>query len=273
MRQFHDMLLNIRIRGVDKQNRTGVDTRAIFGYQMRFDLSKGFPLVTTKFTSFKNIATELLWFLQGSPNINYLHSVGNHIWDEWAFPDGTFGPIYGYQWRTWPAADGTSIDQIANVINKLKSNPDDRRMIVSAWNVDAVESGAMALPPCHVLFHFFTRPPTTPDGKRKLDCLLYQRSCDTFLGVPYNVASYALLTHMIAHVVGMEPGDFVWTGGDVHIYKNHTEQVSELLRREPYPLPTLEINSEVTDIDDFVLEDFVLKGYKHDPAIKAPVAV
>lgn len=285
MKQYHDMLEKIRFEGVDKGDRTGTGTRSIFGHQMRFDLKAGFPLLTTKFTPFRLILTELLWFLQGNPNISYLHEHNNHIWDEWVKEDGTFGPIYGSQWRSWPNpvityddANGEHIrdepiDQIANVINQLITNPNDRRMIVSAWNVADVEAGKMALPPCHVLFQFYTRPLLT--GGLGLSCQLYQRSCDTFLGVPFNIASYALLTHMIAELVGMRADEFIWTGGDVHIYKNHFPQVDKLLTHNPElcALPNLKFTRQVNNIDEFTVGDFELQGYTSYPPLKADISV
>lgn len=286
MRQYLDLVFDVMQNGVDKGDRTGTGTRSVFGRQMRFDLSKGFPLVTTKFTPFKLIATELLWFIQGNRNISYLHKNNCHIWDEWVKEDGTFGPIYGKQWRSWPDYTELSkkkdsvfgelysgfrkeIDQLQNVIDKIKTNPNDRRMIVSAWNVADVESGEMALPPCHVLFQFYV-------ADNKLSCQLYQRSCDLFLGVPFNIASYALLTNMIALICDLDVGEFIWTGGDVHLYQNHFEQVQTLLMRQPLPLPELFITKdweEEITIDDFELKDLKIFGYKHYPAIKAPIAV
>lgn len=272
MKQYLDLVRHINENGVIKPDRTGVGTKSVFGYQMRFDLDKGFPLVTTKLTSFRLIATELLWFLGGKCNKLDLQAAGNSIWDEWDAPNpsepGDMGPIYGVQWRSWPTtqADGSTTvkDQIADVIQRIKTNPNDRRMIVSAWNVAAIPD--MALPPCHVMFQFYVA-----DGK--LSCQLYQRSSDVFLGVPFNIASYALLTKMIAHVTGLEAGEFIWTSGDTHLYLNHQEQVDELLTRTPGVLPWVELQRKVTDIDDFRLEDFSLIGYLHQGSLKAPVAV
>jgi len=264
MKQYLDLLRHILQDGTVKSDRTGVGTKSVFGYQMRFDLSKGFPLLTTKKVHMKSIIYELLWFISGDTNIRYLKEHGVSIWDEWADADGELGPVYGHQWRSWPTPDGGSIDQLSNVIESLKYNPDSRRHIVSAWNVAEVDR--MALPPCHSLFQFYVA-----DGK--LSCQLYQRSADSFLGVPFNIASYALLTMMIAQVCGYVPGDFVHTFGDVHIYLNHMEQVNLQLSREPKALPTMLINPDVKDIFDFRYDDFKLEGYDPWPAIKAPVAV
>ena len=250
--------------GTDKSDRTGTGTRSVFGYQMRFDLSEGFPLVTTKKLHLKSIIYELLWFLRGDTNIGYLHEHGVRIWDEWADKDGNLGPVYGAQWRHWPAPDGRSIDQIIEVLNQIKNNPDSRRMIVSAWNVGQLDR--MALMPCHALFQFYVA-----DGK--LSCQLYQRSADTFLGVPFNIASYALLTLMIAQVCGLKPGEFVHSFGDVHIYRNHFDQVQLQLSREPRPLPVMKINPEVKDLFSFQYEDFSLEGYDPHPHIKGEVSV
>lgn len=250
--------------GVDKPNRTGVDTRGIFGYQMRFDLSKGFPLITTKKVHMKSVIHELIWFLKGSTNIKYLRENGVTIWDEWADKKGNLGPVYGKQWRDWVAKDGKHIDQIAEAVEQIKNNPTNRRIIVSAWNVGEIDK--MALPPCHLLFHFYV-------ANEKLSCLMYQRSCDTFLGVPFNIASYSLLTMMMAQVTGLKPGDFVHVLGDVHIYKNHFKQVRQQLRRKPRKLPKMIINPNVKNIDDFKYEDFELIGYDPHPTIKAPIAV
>lgn len=340
MKQFLNLIEQVERRGVWKGNRTGVRTLSMFGAQEIFDLRMGFPLVTLKKTSFKNIAVELLWFLQANPNIDFLHEHGCHIWDEWVKPDGTFGPIYGTQWRTWLdtkfvehahteagiarreeleakgyiqdnydditncAAMTRMIDQLQNVIDRLKTSPDDRRLIVSAWNVGDVESGEMALPPCHSFFQFWTRELTKGERmaagiesglvtanilvdaydiegqldllgvpKRGISCQLYQRSCDLFLGVPYNIASYALLTHMIGKLVNMEPLEFVWTGGDVHLYENHMDQVAELKTRTPSAMPQLKIKRTPEGIDHFKLEDFEIRGYYPQGALKAPVAV
>ncbi len=250
--------------GVDKSDRTGTGTRSVFGYQMRFDLNKGFPLVTTKKVHIKSIIHELLWFLQGNTNIAYLKENGVSIWNEWADEQGELGPVYGYQWRSWPRPEGGSIDQIANLIDQIKRNPDSRRLIVSAWNPAMVEH--MALPPCHTLFQYYVA-----DGR--LSCQLYQRSADTFLGVPFNIASYALLTMMVAHVCGLELGDFVHTFGDAHIYHNHFDQVREQLSREPRPLPQMQLNAQHMDIFGFKFEHFSLLDYNPHPHIKAPVAI
>ncbi len=264
MQQYHDLLKHILENGSVKTDRTGTGTISCFGYQMRFDLSKGFPLVTTKKLHLKSIIYELLWFLKGDTNIKYLKEHGVSIWDEWADENGNLGPVYGKQWRSWEGADGKTFDQIMDVLNQIKKNPDSRRMIVSAWNV--AELPEMALMPCHSLFQFYVA-----DGK--LSCQLYQRSADVFLGVPFNIASYALLTLMMAQVTGLQPGDFVHSFGDVHIYSNHMDQVKLQLSREPYPLPTMKLNPEVKDLFSFEFEDFTLENYQCHPAIKAPVAV
>jgi thymidylate synthase len=264
MKQYHDLLQHILDNGTLKEDRTGTGTTSVFGYQMRFDLSEGFPVVTTKKLHLRSIIVELLWFLRGDTNIKFLNDHGVSIWDEWADENGDLGPVYGHQWRSWPARDGGTIDQISNLINQIKHNPDSRRLIVSAWNVADVDN--MALPPCHSLFQFYVA-----DGK--LSCQLYQRSADTFLGVPFNIASYALLTLMIAQVCGLEPGDFVHTFGDAHLYSNHIEQAKLQLSRECRPLPTMKINPAVNDIFDFKLEDFELINYDPHPHIKAQVAV
>lgn len=264
MKQYLDLLQHVLDTGVMKSDRTGTGTRSVFGYQMRFDLSKGFPAVTTKKLHLRSIIHELLWFLNGDTNLKYLHDNRVSIWDEWADQNGDLGPIYGYQWRSWPDAKGNHIDQISQVINTIKNNPDSRRIMVSAWNVGQLDQ--MALLPCHVMFQFYVA-----DGK--LSCQLYQRSADIFLGVPFNIASYALLTHMIAKVTGLQPGDFVHTFGDAHIYMNHMEQVNLQLSREPRTLPKLKMNPDVKDIFAFRFEDFELEGYDPHPAIKAPVAV
>lgn len=250
--------------GTDKSDRTGTGTRSVFGYQMRFDLSEGFPLVTTKKLHLKSIIYELLWFLRGDTNIGYLHEHGVRIWDEWADKNGNLGPVYGAQWRHWPAPDGRTIDQIKEVLNQIKNNPDSRRMIVSAWNVGQL--GQMALMPCHALFQFYVA-----DGK--LSCQLYQRSADTFLGVPFNIASYALLTLMVAQVCGLKPGEFVHSFGDVHIYRNHFDQVQLQLTREPRRLPVMKINPDVRDLFSFRYEDFTLEGYDPHPHIKGEVSI
>jgi thymidylate synthase len=264
MKQYHDLLQHILDNGTLKEDRTGTGTTSVFGYQMRFDLSEGFPVVTTKKLHLRSIIVELLWFLRGDTNIKFLNDHGVSIWDEWADENGDLGPVYGHQWRSWPARDGGTIDQISKLINQIKHNPDSRRLIVSAWNVADVDN--MALPPCHSLFQFYVA-----DGK--LSCQLYQRSADTFLGVPFNIASYALLTLMIAQVCGLEPGDFVHTFGDAHLYSNHIEQAKLQLSRECRPLPTMKINPAVNDIFDFKLEDFELINYDPHPHIKAQVAV
>ncbi len=264
MQQYTDLLRHVLAHGNKKQDRTGTGTTSVFGYQMRFNLAEGFPLLTTKKVHLKSIIHELLWFLQGSTNIAYLKENGVRIWDEWADENGNLGPVYGYQWRNWPKPDGTHIDQITQVVNAIKKNPDSRRLIVSAWNVADVDQ--MKLPPCHAFFQFYVA-----DGK--LSCQLYQRSADIFLGVPFNIASYALLTMMVAQVCGLKLGDFVHTLGDAHIYSNHMEQVQEQLSRELRPLPQMKINSNVTDIFSFKFEDFCLENYDPHPAIKGVVAV
>lgn len=264
MKQYHDLVRHVLTNGAKKEDRTGTGTVSVFGYQMRFDLSEGFPLLTTKKVHLKSIIHELLWFLQGSTNIAYLKENGVRIWDEWADENGNLGPVYGYQWRNWPKPDGTHIDQITQVVEMIKNNPDSRRLIVSAWNVADVDK--MKLPPCHAFFQFYVA-----DGK--LSCQLYQRSADIFLGVPFNIASYALLTMMIAQVCGLKLGDFVHTLGDAHIYSNHFEQVNEQLTREPRALPKMRINPEVKSIFDFKFEDFTLEEYDPYPAIKGTVAV
>lgn len=264
MNQYETLLKHVYQNGSDKSDRTGTGTRSIFGYQMRFNLTEGFPLVTTKKVHLKSIIYELLWFLRGDTNIKFLKDNGVTIWDEWADDKGELGSIYGYQWRSWPAPDGRHIDQISNIINTIKNNPDSRRIIVSAWNVADIEK--MALPPCHTLFQFYVI-----DGK--LSCQLYQRSADLLLGVPFNIASFALLTMMVAQVCKLDYGDFVHTFGDVHIYKNHFEQVELQLSRKPRDYPTMRINSKVDSIFDFKYEDFSLEGYNSYPPIKAPIAV
>lgn len=264
MKQYQDLMRHVLEHGHKKEDRTGTGTISVFGYQMRFNLGEGFPLLTTKKVHLKSIIHELLWFLQGSTNIKYLKDNGVSIWDEWADENGNLGPVYGYQWRNWPKPDGTHIDQITQVVNSIKKNPDSRRLIVSAWNVADVDQ--MKLPPCHAFFQFYVA-----DGK--LSCQLYQRSADIFLGVPFNIASYALLTMMVAQVCGLKAGDFVHTLGDAHIYLNHLEQTREQLSREPRHLPAMRINSDVKDIFGFKFDDFTLENYDPHPAIKAPVAV
>ena len=264
MKQYHDLLQHLLDNGVKKSDRTGTGTFSVFGHQMRFDLKEGFPLLTTKKLHTKSIIHELLWFLKGETNIAYLKENGVSIWDEWADENGNLGPVYGYQWRSWPNPDGTQTDQITKLVEGLKKNPDGRRHIVSAWNPSFIDQ--MALPPCHCLFQFYV-------AEGKLSCQLYQRSADTFLGVPFNIASYALLTMMMAQVCGYEPGEFVWTGGDVHLYSNHVEQAQLQLSRDFRPLPKMKMNPEVKDIFDFKYEDFSLENYDPHPHIKAAVAV
>ncbi len=264
MRQYLDLMQLVLDKGCEKSDRTGTGTRSIFGHQMRFDLAAGFPMLTTKKLHLKSIAVELLWFLRGDTNTAFLKEHGVSIWDEWADANGELGPVYGRQWRSWPTADGRHVDQIRQLLDQIKKTPDSRRLLVSAWNV--AELDQMALMPCHALFQFYVA-----DGR--LSCQLYQRSADIFLGVPFNIASYALLTLMIAQVTGLEPGDFVWTGGDCHLYLNHLEQAQLQLTRSPHPLPTMTINPAVTDLFAFKLEDFTLSNYHPHPHIKAPVAV
>ena len=264
MRQYLDLLEHVLQNGVKKADRTGTGTISVFGYQMRFDLQQGFPVLTTKRLHLRSIIHELLWFLRGETNLDYLHANNVTIWDEWADEHGDLGHIYGYQWRSWPSHDGRSIDQITNVIKSIKENPNSRRLIVSAWNVGELDK--MALPPCHLLFQFYVA-----DGK--LSCQLYQRSCDIFLGVPFNIASYALLTLMMARVTGLKPGDFVHTLGDAHIYLNHIDQVRLQLSRKPYPLPQMIINPDKKNIFDFVFEDFKLVNYLSHPHIKGEISV
>jgi thymidylate synthase len=264
MKQYLDLMKDILENGTTKTDRTGTGTVSVFGRQLRFDLSKGFPLVTTKKLHLRSIIHELLWFLRGDTNIKYLKDNGVTIWDEWADENGNLGPVYGYQWRSWPAPNGAKIDQISKLIEQIKNKPDSRRHIVTAWNPAEVDS--MALPPCHALFQFYVA-----DGK--LSCQLYQRSCDTFLGLPFNIASYALLTHMVAQQCDLEVGDFVWTGGDVHLYSNHLEQVNLQLTREPFPLPSLHIKRKPETIFDYKFEDFEIVNYQSHPSIKAPIAV
>jgi len=269
--QYEDFMRHVFTQGVNKTDRTGTGTRSVFGHQMRFDLSEGFPLVTTKKVHLKSIIVELLWFLRGDDNVKYLKDHGVTIWDEWAREDGSLGPVYGVQWRNWPKPDGGHVDQISEVVKQLKTSPDSRRIIVSAWNVGLIEQ--MALPPCHAFFQFYVAPATEPGGKGKLSCQLYQRSADIFLGVPFNIASYALLTHMLAQQCDLDVGDFIWTGGDCHIYSNHTEQVDLQLSRTPNPYPVLNIKRKPASIFDYAYEDFEVLDYLHHPAIKAPVAV
>ncbi len=269
--QYETFMRHVLDNGVAKTDRTGTGTRSVFGYQMRFDLGRGFPLVTTKKVHLKSIIQELLWFLTGSSNNNWLKERGVSIWDEWAKPDGDLGPVYGVQWRSWPTPEGTHIDQISEVIKTLKTNPDSRRIIVSAWNV--ADLSKMALMPCHAFFQFYVAPAQTPGGKGQLSCQLYQRSADIFLGVPFNIASYALLTHMVAQQCDLDVGDFVWTGGDCHIYSNHHEQVDLQLSRAPYPYPKLHIKRKPDSIFSYEYEDFDMLDYQCHAAIKAPVAV
>ena len=264
MKQYLDLMRHVRENGTFKEDRTGTGTYSCFGYQMRFDLSEGFPLVTTKKLHLRSIIHELLWFLSGDTNIRYLKENGVSIWDEWADEDGNLGPVYGSQWRSWPTADGRHIDQITQVVNQIKNNPDSRRLIVSAWNVGEIEN--MALPPCHAFFQFYVA-----DGK--LSCQLYQRSADIFLGVPFNIASYALLVYMVAQQCDLQVGDFVWTGGDVHLYANHLEQTDLQLSREPMALPKLVIQRKPDSLFEYKFEDFVIEGYESHPHIKAPVAI
>jgi thymidylate synthase len=264
MKQYLDFMRHVLEHGTDKTDRTGTGTRSVFGYQMRFDLQEGFPLVTTKKVHIKSIVHELLWFLQGSTNVRYLQENGVSIWNEWADADGELGPVYGAQWRSWPTPDGGHIDQITQIVDQIRTTPDSRRLIVSAWNVGEIPR--MALPPCHAFFQFYV-------ANGKLSCQLYQRSADIFLGVPFNIASYALLTHMMAQQTGLDVGDFIWTGGDCHLYNNHLEQVETQLAREPFPLPKLEIARKPDSIFDYRFEDFQILGYEAHPHIKAPVAV
>jgi thymidylate synthase len=261
--QYEDLLRHVMRDGVAKADRTGTGTRSVFGYQLRYPLAQGFPLVTTKRVHFKSVAVELLWFLRGDSNIAWLHENGVTIWDEWADADGELGPVYGVQWRSWPTPGGGHVDQIAQVLDQLRTDPDSRRMIVSAWNVAEIEN--MALPPCHAMFQFYVA-----DGR--LSCQLYQRSADLFLGVPFNIASYALLTHLVAQQVGLDVGDFVWTGGDCHIYDNHVEQVTEQLSRAPYPFPRLRVD-RAPSLFEYRYDDLHLDGYRHHPVLRAPVAV
>ncbi len=264
MNQYENFMRHVYEHGVNKTDRTGTGTRSVFGYQMRFDLSQGFPMVTTKKLHTRSIFVELLWFLRGDSNVRWLQERGVTIWDEWAREDGELGPVYGVQWRSWPTPDGKHIDQITQVVDQIKRHPDSRRLIVSAWNVAEIQN--MALPPCHAFFQFYV-------AEGKLSCQLYQRSADIFLGVPFNIASYALLTHMVAQQCGLEIGDFIWTGGDCHIYSNHFEQVELQLSRTPYPYPTLNIKRKPESLFDYQYEDFIIENYQFHPHIKAPVAV
>jgi len=264
MKQYLELLDHVMKNGVEKHDRTGTGTISVFGYQMRFNLEEGFPVLTTKKLHLRSIIHELLWFISGDTNIKYLNDNGVRIWNEWADKDGNLGPIYGYQWRSWPAADGKKIDQLTDVINGIKNSPDSRRLLISAWNVGEIHN--MALPPCHVMFQFYV-------AAGRLSCQLYQRSCDIFLGVPFNIASYALLTMIVARVTGLEPGEFIHTLGDAHIYLNHIEQVKLQLTRDPYPLPRMEINPSVKDIFNFRFEDFKLTDYVSHPGIKGDISV
>jgi thymidylate synthase len=264
MKQYLELMRHVRDHGVRKDDRTGTGTLSIFGWQMRFDLSEGFPAVTTKKLHLRSIIHELLWFIAGDTNIQYLKDHGVSIWDEWADENGDLGPVYGYQWRCWPSPDGKAIDQLANVLDSIKRNPDSRRHIVSAWNPAEVDD--MALPPCHTMFQFYV-------AEGRLSCQLYQRSADIFLGVPFNIASYALLTHMVAQVCGLKPGDFVHTFGDAHLYLNHLEQADEQLSRQPLPPPRLELNPQIDDLFAFTYDDIRLVDYRRHPGIKAPIAV
>lgn len=272
MKQYHDLLRYIIQTGVVKSDRTGTGTKSVFGYQMRFDLQDGFPLLTTKKLHTRSIIYELLWFLKGDTNIKYLKDHGVSIWDEWADANGELGPVYGTQWRSWKTANGRTIDQISNLIEQIKKNPDSRRLIVSAWNVADIDK--MKLPPCHAFFQFYVSPPAQQGGEKgKLSCQLYQRSADVFLGVPFNIASYALFTMMVAQVCDLNPGEFIHTFGDAHIYSNHFEQVELQLSRAPRPLPAMKINPSVKNIFEFRYEDFTLENYDPYPTIKAPIAV
>ncbi len=272
---YEDLLRQVFLHGQDKSDRTGTGTRSVFGAQMRFDLAAGFPLITTKRVHFKSIAYELLWFLRGESNVRWLQQHGVTIWDEWARADGSLGPIYGVQWRAWPAPTAhdphRAIDQISEALRLIREQPDSRRIIVSAWNVAQIPD--MALPPCHAFFQFYVSPPAREGEPGRLSCQLYQRSADLFLGVPFNIASYALLVHMMAQQTDLLPGEFIWTGGDCHVYHNHFEQVREQLSRPPYPYPTLEFARRPASLFDYTFEDFVLRDYRHHPPIKAPVAV
>jgi len=271
LRQYLDFMRHVQVHGAEKTDRTGTGTRSVFGYQMRFDLGDGFPLLTTKKLHTKSIFHELLWFLSGSTNVAYLKANGVSIWDEWADADGELGPVYGYQWRSWPTARGEHVDQIAQVVREIKANPDSRRLIVSAWNVADIPD--MALPPCHAFFQFYVAPLAEGESRRRLSCQLYQRSADIFLGVPFNIASYALLTHLVAEQTDLDVGDFVWTGGDCHLYLNHLEQVETQLARKPHPLPHLVVRRKPGSIFDYQYDDFEIVDYTAEPHIRAPVAV
>lgn len=271
MTQYEDLLTHIYKNGTFKSDRTGTGTRSLFGAQIRFNLAEGFPLITTKKVHLKSIIHELLWFIKGDTNTKYLKDNGVSIWDEWASPEGELGPVYGYQWRSWPAANGKHIDQLSEVIETIKKNPDSRRMIVSAWNVGDLSQ--MALMPCHAFFQFYVAPAGQAGQRRKLSCQLYQRSADIFLGVPFNIASYALLTHMVAQQCDLDVGEFIWTGGDCHIYNNHFEQVQLQLSREPYPYPQLKIKRQPNSIFEYEFDDFEFVNYQHHEAISAPVSV